>query len=66
MARSPHNPERRKTTGARVRRDDWLALRRDAAEPMERVVHDMDDGLARLDRKLARLKKTLEDAVHAP
>ncbi|NQV80924.1 MAG: hypothetical protein HQ495_10250 [Alphaproteobacteria bacterium] len=65
MATSPHVPERRRTPGPPAAHDDWRALRRTADMPVDGILHDLDDGLARLDRRLADVGAALKAAARA-
>ena len=65
MTASSHVPERRRTPGPPVAHDDWRALRRSADLPVDRMLHDLDDGLARLDRRLADIRTALKAAASA-
>ena len=63
MTASSHVPERRRTTGPPVAHDDWRALRRSADLPVDAVLQDLDDNLARLARRLAEISTALKAAA---
>lgn len=65
MTASSQVPERRRTPGSPVAHDDWRALRRSADEPVDAVLQDLDDNLARLARRLAEISTALKATASA-
>ena len=49
--------------GPPVAHDDWRALRRSADLPVDAVLQDLDDNLARLARRLAEISTALKAAA---
>lgn len=57
--------ERRHSVGPPAAPSDWLALRRTADMPLDSTLHEVADGLARLDRRLADIGAVLKNATRA-
>lgn len=64
MVTSRPVPERRRP-GSPVLPTDWLALRGTAEVTLDGTLHDVEDSLARLDRRLANIGAALKNATRA-